>query len=123
MALARQSREYVFQLRQFHLQTPFGRAGATGEYIEDQLGAVDDLDVNGGFEVALLRGSEFVVDNQDVGLMCLGEFFQFLYFAVSKQSGRVEDGTDLEHLGRNSCAGACGQFGKLAKRFGGGRRR
>ena len=56
---------------------------------------------NSAFEIALLRGREFVIDDQDVGLASLRQFFQFLYFAVSEQSGRIENGTDLKHLGNN----------------------
>ena len=44
--LAGKARQHVFQLRQFHLQTPFGGARAAGEYIEDQLRAVDDFDAD-----------------------------------------------------------------------------
>jgi len=55
--------------------------------------------------------------------MRLRQFFQFPNFAVSEQRGRVEDGTDLKDLGGDTGAGARGQFGQLAKRFGRSRRR
>jgi hypothetical protein len=64
-----------------------------------------------------------VIDNQDVGPMSLRQFLQLLDFAKSKQGGGVEDGADLKHLGHHLGAGARGQFGKLAKRFRGSRRR
>jgi hypothetical protein len=123
MTLAGKTREPVFQLREFDLQTPFGRACAMGEYVENQLGAVDDLDLNGGLEVPLLRRRELVIDNQDVGLMSSRQFLQLLDLAISKQRSGVEDGSNLEHLGHYRGAGAGGQFGKLAKRFGGSSRR
>ena len=72
----------------------------------------------GAFQIALLRGREFVIDDQDVGLERLRQFFQFLDFAVSEQRGRVDDGTHLKYFGHNFGAGAGGQFGKFAKRFG-----
>ena len=48
-ALAGEPRQHVFQLRQFHLQTPFSGARAAREYIENQLRAVDDLDADRRF--------------------------------------------------------------------------
>ena len=80
----------VLQLRQFHLQTAFGGAGAAREDIENQLGAVDDLDAGGAFKIALLGGREIVIDDQDVGLRGFGEFLQFLDFSVAQQSGRID---------------------------------
>jgi hypothetical protein len=123
MALAGEARKHILQLRQLHLQTPFGCPRAVSEYVENQLGAVDDFNLNGVFEVTLLSGREVVIDDQDVGLVGLGELFQFLHLAVAEQSGRVEDGTGLKHVGDNRGAGAGGQFGKLAKRLGGSRGR
>ena len=72
---------------------------------------------SGAFEIALLRRREFVIDDQDVGMMRLRQFLQFLDFAVSEQRGGVDHGTNLKHLGHNLRAGAGGQFGKLAKGF------
>jgi hypothetical protein len=88
------------------------------EYVEDQLGAINDLDARGAFEIALLSGSEFVVDDQNVGVERVGQLFQFLHLAVSEQRGRVDFGTDLEHFGRDLRPGAGGQFGELSKGFG-----
>jgi hypothetical protein len=118
VTLAGEAREHIFQLREFHLQTSFGRAGAMGEYIEDQLSAVDDLDVNCVFEIALLRWRELVVDNQDIGLMRFRKFFQLPDFSLAEQSSGVKDGADLKYFGCVAGAGSCGQFGKLTKRFG-----
>lgn len=89
------------------------------ENVENQLRAVDDLDVNSGFEVTLLGRREFVVDDQDVGIVSFRQFLQLLDFAVSKQGGGIDDGTNLKDPGYNRCARACSQFGKLVKRFGG----
>ncbi len=51
----RQARHAVFQLRQFHLQAAFVGLRALGEDIENQRRAVDDLDVQLLFQIALLR--------------------------------------------------------------------
>ena len=49
MSLAGEARQHIFQLRQFHLQTPFGGARAARENIENQLRAVDDFDAEWRF--------------------------------------------------------------------------
>ncbi len=87
------------------------------------MGTVNDLDLNSGLEIALLRGRELVIDDQDVGLVSLSKLFQFLYFAESEQGGRVENGADLKHVGNYGSAGAGGQFGQFAKGLGRSRRR
>ena len=50
---ARRGRRYSV-LGQGDLQTAFGGAGALGEDVKDEGGAVDDLDVQSGFQGALL---------------------------------------------------------------------
>ena len=42
------------------------RRRAAGENVEDECRAVDDLDVEGTLEVALLGGAEIVIDHDDV---------------------------------------------------------
>ena len=67
MALTGEARQHVFQLRELDLKSPFGRASAASEDVEDQLRPVDDLDADRLVEIALLRGRQFVIDDQDVG--------------------------------------------------------
>jgi hypothetical protein len=104
-------------LRQFHLQPPFGRSGTPGEDIEDQLGPIDYLDSDRGFEVALLRGAQFVVDDKNIGLRCRGEFRQFLNLAASEQSSGFECGANLKYVAGNLRARTGRKFTQLAKRL------
>ena len=62
-AVAGQPRQQVVQLRQLHLQLAFARAGAAGEDIEDQLRAVEDLDIERLLQIALLGGRQFAVED------------------------------------------------------------
>ena len=117
MSLSGEARQQIFQLCQFHLQTPFRRTRAQSKNIEDQLGAVDDFDLNGGFEIPLLRRGECVIHDQHIRLMCFREFLQFLDFAVAKQSGRINRGSDLKYFSHNLCAGACSQLRQFAERL------
>jgi len=52
-----QPRHGVFVLGQLHREPGLLRLRAAGEDVEDQLGAVEDLDVGGPFEVAGLGGA------------------------------------------------------------------
>jgi len=63
--LAGESRQEVLVLRQLDLETAFARPGAFGEDVEDEGGAVEDLDLEGVFDAALLRGAELVVEDDD----------------------------------------------------------
>ena len=65
--LAVEAGQKIFQLRQLHLETTFGGTGAAGKNIEDKLGAVDDADAAGGFQIALLGGGELIIDDDDGG--------------------------------------------------------
>src|SRR5580692_11165657 len=118
MTLAGEPRKHVFQLRQLHLQTSLGGAGAMREYVEYQLASIDDFYLNGVLQVALLRRREFMIDNQDFGLVSLCQVFELLHFAVSKQSGCVDYRTNLKYFGHNRGPGARGQFEEFPKRFG-----
>ena len=50
-----QARQGVFELGQLDLQPGLDGAGAGGEDVEDQLAAVEHLDLGGLFQVADLR--------------------------------------------------------------------
>ena len=55
VAPAAQARQPVAQLRELDLDTPFLARRVLGEDVEDQRDAVDDVDLEQLFEVALLR--------------------------------------------------------------------
>ena len=54
--VARQPRQQMLQLREFHLELAFARPGALGEDVEDQRRAVEDLAIEQRFKVAALGG-------------------------------------------------------------------
>ena len=60
---ALQAGEHVAILCQFHLRFGIGGLGAHGEDVEDERGAVENLDLQHGFDVAELFGREFVVED------------------------------------------------------------
>src|SRR5205807_6578213 len=63
VAGAGEPRQQVFQLGELDLQLAFARAGATGEDVEDQLRAIDDLAAHLFLDVAKLRRRQLVVED------------------------------------------------------------
>src|SRR5262245_58382094 len=66
VAGADQPRQQVFQLRELDLQLALARPRATGEDVEDQLSAIDDLAADRLLDLAQLRGRQLVVEDEDV---------------------------------------------------------
>jgi hypothetical protein len=85
---AHQARALIVQMRQFHLQAPFPRGGALAEDFQDHGGAVEHLAVPGLLQIALLHGRQMGVDDDDVGLMRLGQHGDLFHLAASQQGRR-----------------------------------
>ena len=54
------------------MQFSFTRTGAAREYIQDQLGSIQDLAIEHVFKIALLGRREFAVEQNQVGLVKAG---------------------------------------------------
>ena len=63
--LAGESRQEVLVLGELDLEAAFAGAGALGEDVDDERGAVEDFDLEGVFEGALLRWTELVVEDDE----------------------------------------------------------
>ena len=74
----------VLKLRQLDLQSPFVRLGALREDIENQRRAVDDLDVEHFFEIALLRRGELVVEDHQIVSERFSLVFDLLQLALAE---------------------------------------
>jgi hypothetical protein len=61
-----QPRQPVFELRQLDLEAPLVGLGPFGEDIENEGRAVDDLDIECFFEIALLGRRKLVVEDDQV---------------------------------------------------------
>jgi hypothetical protein len=59
-----QPRQHVLQLCQLHLQLAFARARVAGKNVEDELGSVDHPKLDDFFNIALLRGTEVVIEKK-----------------------------------------------------------
>ena len=99
-------------LGQLHLKAALSSAGMAREDVQDEGAAVDDLDLEVVFQIALLVGRELVVEDRQVALLVgdgLPDLFQLtLTHVVLRGSVQV-----LGHLGDDVCSHAHGELGKL----------
>ena len=98
-------RQQIIQLRQLHLQLAFARAGAPGENIQDQLGAVDDLDVQRFFQIALLGGRQIVVEDHHGRIVEMDLRLELVDFAGADQRGRIRPRPGLDEALGHARAG------------------
>ena len=84
-----QPRHGVFQLGQLDGQPGLRRLGAAGEDVEDQFGAVEDLQPDGLFQVAGLAGAQIVVEDHQVGVFGGGQRGELLDLAVAQIGGGI----------------------------------
>ncbi len=87
--------QHVIQLRQLHLKLAFPAARAAGKNIKDELGAVNDLQVDDLLKIAELRGGKVVVKNHQVRVQGLRFRADLLHLAASQQSGGIRDRTSV----------------------------
>jgi hypothetical protein len=108
---AGEARQAVLELSQLDLQPPFVCGGAASEDIENERRAVDHLDIERAFQVALLRRGEVVVDHDDVvpGFFpAHSDLFQFPFTDVGAGQRMSEllrsrtDDLDIDGLGQAS---------------------
>src|SRR5262249_40678336 len=86
---ARQARQEVVELRQLDLQLALEAAGAGGEDVEDQLAAVEHLDVEALGEGALLAWAQVLVDDHHRGAMLTHGLLELLDLALADEGGRT----------------------------------
>ncbi len=113
---AAQSRQQVFELRQLHLRLALFGLGVLGEDVQDQRGAVDDLDLDHVLQRATLAGLEFVVDDHGVGAHGLDDVAQLDGLALADVRGGVGVGAALQHAVEHLGARGFGQGGEFAQR-------
>jgi len=107
-----QSWKHVFELRQFHLQLSFTSACVAGKDVEDELGPVDDANVKLALQVALLRRSEFMIENHQVRRRGGDRAVQLFDLSAANQGGGIRALAALMKLSGD--AGPCAE-GKLAQ--------
>ena len=103
---AHQPRALVAECGHFHLQDTFAGARAVREDLEDEPGAVEDLDPPVLFQIALLDGCHGAVDEDEFDLFGLQTVLQFGDLALAEKMARLravdpdEIGTDHVKIGQ-----------------------
>ena len=110
-------RQGVLELRQLDLEVGLVRLGVGREDVEDDLGPVDDLDLERPFEVPRLPGAQVVVEDHQVGLIGGDEFLQFLDLAGADVGRDVHLLALLQHGPDHVQAGRLGQPSDLVQRI------
>jgi hypothetical protein len=108
-----QTRGKIFQLGQLDLKFAFIASSPLGKDIEDQLTPINDPDLKGRFQIALLGGVEIPIKNNQVRFHLPKDSLDFLYLSLADQSSR---GHPLEALCKppyHLCPGSPGQPLKL----------
>jgi len=111
--VAGEARQQVIQLSQLNLEAAFARSRARRKNVQNELGAVDDLGVDGLFEVALLGGREVVVEDHHVGAAGCDGGRDLIDFAMADEGGGVRSRARLKQSFGDLGPGAGGQFGQL----------
>ena len=112
-----QTRQHVLQLRQFHLQLAFPRARVPRKNVEDQLRAVDHPPLDDFFDIALLRSSQIVIEEKQVGIHGRGRARNFLQLACADQSRGIGPVATLQNFTDNFRARASRQCAQFSQRF------
>ena len=105
-------------MREFDLKGALPGAGASSENFKDQARPVDDLRAERLFKIALLHGRKRAIHHDEIGLLSLHPFGDFLDLALAE----IGRGTDLgerrvDHLFYIEVDGACQTRGLLKARF------
>src|SRR3954471_5188084 len=116
-----ESRQHVFQLRQFDLQLSFAGSSVLGEDVEDELRAVDHSDIDYFFDIALLRGGEVVVKQNQIGRHGGYRCCNLRQLPASDQRRRVRTVTVLQEVADNFGARTSSKSLEFVERFFGGK--
>jgi hypothetical protein len=103
----------MLQLCQFDLQFAFARAGALGEDIQNQRGAIEDLAVENLFKVPALGWGQFVVKDYRIDIGFPAMLGKFVSFAFANKSAGARRGQFLDAIPNDGSSGGRGQFGKF----------
>jgi hypothetical protein len=93
-------------LRQFHLQRALARARPLRKDVQNQLRAVYYARLGDLFQVALLHGVEFHIEQDDIGFVFAGELEQHLCLALADVGGDIGERAFLPRFGDD--LDACG---------------
>ena len=113
---AGEPRQRVLELRELDLQPRFAGARTAREDVEDQLGAIHDLDAERLLEIAHLGRREVVVEDRDVRVHAARDVAQLVHLAASDVVRRVYAATPLPQRRGGTRARGVGEARQLLHR-------
>src|SRR5581483_3062525 len=113
--LPRQARAHVFELRELDLKLALVAARPLGEDVEDQLASVDDAELECVLEVALLRGSQVFVEDDEVGFRFFDGDANLLDLAAADERRGRDFSQRLSKSTDDVRAGALGELLQLVE--------
>ena len=111
--LAGEPRQEVLVLRQLDLEAAFAGPGTFGEDVEDEGSAVEDLDLEGVFQLALLRRAELVVEDDDGAVESAALRLYLRQLALADVVRRMGVRQLLDGAADDAGAGGIGEEGEL----------
>ena len=105
--------QHVFQLGHLDLQLALAGAGAAGEDVEDELGAVDHPQIGVVGDRADLRGAQFLIEQEQVGAEAQTHEHDLHQLAATEDEAGVDVLAPLDHLGDHLHSGGAGQLDQL----------
>ena len=115
LAPTAQPRQHVLHLGQFDLRFALPTAGVLGENVQDQRGAVDDLDLDHLLQRVQLRRAQFAVADDRVRAGGDDDLAQFDGFTGADVGGRIRFVAALDDPFENLRAGGLGQGRELGE--------
>ena len=98
---AHQAAGLILQMRQFHLQRAFRRAGALAKNFQDEPGAIDHLGLQQFFKIALLNRGDGAIDDDHLGLHRRHQAGQTIDLAAAQQARDLHV-AQLHHFGMDN---------------------
>ena len=113
---AGEARQHVLELGELDLEAGLAGARAARKDVEDQLGAVDDLDPDQLLEIPHLGGGEVVVEDDHVGVGLADPALELLELAAADEGGGPRRAAALEHRAAQARARGLGEPRQLLER-------
>ena len=112
---ATQTRQEVLHLGQRHLRATGLAAGVLSEDVEDEPGAIDDLDLDDVLQVAQLPRAQLAIADDRVSACQHDEFAEFARFARPDVRRRIGPITPLDDAIEDQCPRGLREGGQLAQ--------
>src|SRR6266568_2651971 len=107
----------MLELGQFDLQLAFSRAGALGENIEDERGAIENLAIEHLLQVAALGWRKLIVENHRINVRAPAVLSELIGLALADERAGARRRHLLYPIADHFSPGGVGQFREFRQRI------